>query len=82
MIELSTVEHMAILLMLAYLHPDRAMRPAYVMDVFDRFGVSHEGFDLANCTAWTAAQFWWDTNPDLGRRMLEQKLEHLTGVPA
>lgn len=82
MIDVSRAEYLSVRLMLAYLEPDRDLRPAYVLAVESESGLTPEVFDIANLTAWSAAQYWWVTDPDLGRRLLCQRLEAMTGVPA
>ncbi|QVI29930.1 hypothetical protein MN2019_11925 [Mycolicibacterium neoaurum] len=75
-------ERLSILLLLAYLHPDREIRDAYVLDVQHQSGMSVDQFRMANHTAWTAAKYWRKTNSELGRRLLKERLEELTGIPA
>ncbi len=80
MIELPTAERIALRLLLAYLDPDQRMRPAFVMQVQAESGLPDAAFDLANVTAWEAAQFWLTFDPELGRRMLQEKLDSLVAA--
>lgn len=80
MMNLTVAEYLAVRLMLAYLHPDVEMRPAYVMAVESESGLTPDQFDLANVTAWRAAQFWLEFSPETGRELLNRKLEEL--IPA
>ncbi|MBS1696376.1 MAG: hypothetical protein JST91_29675 [Actinobacteria bacterium] len=82
MMELSRAEYIAVRMMLAYLDPDTDLWPVYIMAIESESGLAPEAFDIASVTAWEAAQFWWKTDPDRGRKLLQEKLYELTGVPA
>lgn len=82
MIEPSRAEYLAARLIDVYMSPDFDMHPAYVLAVMAESGLSPEQFDLANVTAAAAARYWWATNPDLGRRLVKQRLTEMTGIPA
>lgn len=75
-------EYIAVRLILAYMEPNYKNRTAFVWAVQDESGLSAEAFDLANMTACRAAMFWRDMNPELGKKLLHDRLEQLTGVPA
>lgn len=82
MIDEHCAERLSILLILAYLDPDADLRDFYVWDVQSQSGLPAEQFRMANVTAWTAARYWWATDPDLGRRLLKERLTEMTGIPA
>lgn len=82
MIDEHRAERLSILLLLAYLDPDVELRDFYVWDVQNQSGLPPEQFRMANVTAWTAAQFWWATDPTLGRKLLKERLTEMTGLPA
>ena len=77
MIQLPRADYLAVKLISAYLHPDAEMQPAYVLAVESESGLTPEQFDLANVTAWRAAQFWLAHDPEKGRQLLAAKLEEL-----
>lgn len=69
-------------LMLAYMETGPAERALKVWTVEYESGLSRDVLDSAGVTAWQAARFWRSTDPDLGLRLMRDRLAELTEVAA
>lgn len=64
--------------MLAYMEPDRANRAVAVWTVEQESGLTPQATAAAGITAWQSSLFWRATDPELGRTLLEQRLDQLS----